>query len=138
MVKATFALTPAAPLAPQQRPIALADVTEGDGAEAWLRVPSEVHPAKPGAEVLVDGHALAPGGRSVGVLDVGLAVGAWQRTLCVWRPAVHRRRSDGAPTRSLGAHALTPRRTLRRHLSGHPTGRAAQPARAGPRARWVA
>ncbi|MBK6532195.1 MAG: DUF2169 domain-containing protein [Deltaproteobacteria bacterium] len=84
MVKATFALTPAAPLAPQQRPIALADVTEGDGAEAWLRVPSEVHPAKPGAEVLVDGHALAPGGRSVGVLDVGLAVGAWQRTLRVF------------------------------------------------------
>ncbi len=84
MVKATFALTPAATLVAQQRPIALADVTEGEGAEAWLRVPSEVHPAKPGAEVLVDGHAVAPGGRAVGVLDVGLAVGAWRRTLRVF------------------------------------------------------
>jgi len=84
MVKATFALTPAAPLVAQQRPIALADVTEGEGAEAWLRVPSEVHPAQPGAEVLVDGHAVAPGGRAVGVLDVGVSVGAWRRALRVF------------------------------------------------------
>nr|MBK7069178.1 hypothetical protein [Deltaproteobacteria bacterium] len=39
IVKATFALTPAAALAAAQRPVALADVTAGEGAGAWLRAP---------------------------------------------------------------------------------------------------
>lgn len=84
IVKATFALTPAAALAAAQRPVALADVTAGEGAGAWLRIPSEVHPAKPSTEVLLEGYAVAPGGRAVGALDVGVVVGAWRRTLRVF------------------------------------------------------
>ena len=84
IVQATFALTPSAPLVSAQRPIALADVIAGEGAGAWLRVPSAVHPAKPATEVLLDAHAVAPGGRAVGALDVALGVGAWRRSLRVW------------------------------------------------------
>lgn len=83
VVKATFALTPEAPLTEAQRPVVLADETVGEGPGAWLRVPSEAHPAKPATDVLVEGEAVAPRGRAVPELDVVVAVGALRREVRV-------------------------------------------------------
>lgn len=83
VVQATFALTPDAPLADVQRPIALVDEMVGEGAAARPRTPSVVHPAKPYCEVLLDGEAVAPWGRAVTALDVGIAVASWRRVIRV-------------------------------------------------------
>jgi len=83
IVKATFALTPDAPLAAAQAPVGMVDERVGEGASAWLRRPSELHPAKARCEVLLEGEAVAPRGRSVGSLDVTLSVGPWRRALRV-------------------------------------------------------
>lgn len=74
IVKATFALTEAAPLVEAQRPIVMVDEGVGEGASAWLRRPSELHPPKPATDVLVEGVAVAPGGRAARELDVLVAV----------------------------------------------------------------
>lgn len=79
LVKATFALTPDAPLAPAQRPVQLSEARVGEGALSWLRLPSEAHPPKPGCELLIEGDVVAPGGTPVTVLDAGVAVGAFER-----------------------------------------------------------
>lgn len=83
IVKATFALSPEAPLTREQRPVTLADEVVGEGARAWLRRPAEVHPPKPACEVLVEGDAVAPGGRAVPWVDASVVVGAWRRVVSV-------------------------------------------------------
>ncbi len=83
MVKATFALTDAAPFAEEQRPIAMADEWVGEGESAWLLRPSELHPAKPATDVMLEGVATAPHGRAVRELDVAVVVGPLRRALRV-------------------------------------------------------
>jgi len=63
--KATFVLeAPEAWLAPEQEPIREADVF-GDDPPGTLRCPSDLAPAKARADVVLVGHAYAPGaGRS--------------------------------------------------------------------------
>ncbi|MCA9697715.1 MAG: DUF2169 domain-containing protein [Myxococcales bacterium] len=88
VVKATFGL-PEQPgaqpqLAGEQQPIVLADEYWGDPSASSLRYPSEVHLAKPGADVILVGHAHAPGGQAVTVLDVTVGVAEQSRTLRVY------------------------------------------------------
>lgn len=86
VVQATFALTPAAPLLPEQRPVDLADVCEGDGDARWVRRPGVVHLPRRRTDVLVDGEAVAPGGRAVTVLDAAVEVGPLLRAMRVYGP----------------------------------------------------
>lgn len=83
LVKVTFALTADAPLLDAQRPIVLVDEWEGEGDAAWLRRASEVHPPKAATDVMVEGDAVAPNGRAVTELDVGVTVGGLRRALTV-------------------------------------------------------
>ena len=72
--KATFALRPGqSPLAPTQQPVATADVL-AEGSRA-LHVASDLVPLKKQPEVLLTGHAFAPGGQRVPSFVARLAVG---------------------------------------------------------------
>jgi len=81
VVKGTFALDAPLdaagepPLAPEQVPVTLAPEHCGDPATSSFRVASDVHLLKPATDVLLVGHAHAPGGRPTTWMDVALAVG---------------------------------------------------------------
>lgn len=83
LVKVTFALTADAPLVAAQRPIALTEEWVGEGPAAWLRRASEVHPPKLATDVLLEGDAVAPHGRAVSELEVGVTVGLLRRVIAV-------------------------------------------------------
>jgi hypothetical protein len=75
VIKATFELGATPRLAEAQRPIVLADEYWGDPTASSLRYPGEAHLAKPGADVILNGHARAPRDQSVTELDVAVCVG---------------------------------------------------------------
>jgi hypothetical protein len=75
VVKATFELAELPRIAEQQQPVTMVDEYSGDPAGSSLRYPSEVHLAKPGADVIVIADACAPRGQSVVELDVAVRVG---------------------------------------------------------------
>ena len=60
-------------VAEAQTPFVYADEHHGDPGTTAIRYESDFAPSKPRAEVLVDAEALAPSGREVTTLDVGLA-----------------------------------------------------------------
>ncbi|MCA9786636.1 MAG: DUF2169 domain-containing protein, partial [Candidatus Cloacimonetes bacterium] len=74
VIAATFTLDERPAIAIEQRPIALADVYEGDPTASSLRYPTAVHLAKPGTDVCLLGDACAPGERPIPELDVALGV----------------------------------------------------------------
>ncbi|MCU0634523.1 MAG: DUF2169 domain-containing protein [Gemmatimonadaceae bacterium] len=74
-IKGTFTLSPTPRLADVQRPVAIEPVHAGDPATSSMLVPIEVGLAKPGTDVLLHGHAVAPDGRPVPRMDVALEVG---------------------------------------------------------------
>ena len=78
--RATFALRPGqSPLAPTQQPVATADVyTEGSRA---LQAASDLVPLKKQPEVLLTGHAFAPGGQRVPSFVARMAVGEIDKAL---------------------------------------------------------
>ena len=89
VVKGTFALgglaewgelVPAA----EQLPVAPAPEYHGDPAASSIRVPSDLGLVKPGTDVLLVGHAHAPGRRPAPYVDVALAVGPVHRQLRVF------------------------------------------------------
>lgn len=89
VVQATFALFPdlagrAPPLAPLQRPIALAGEHTGEPGRSSLRREPETAWFKPGTDLVLLGHAQAPGGEPVTQLDAGLRVGATQKIVRVF------------------------------------------------------
>lgn len=86
VVQAAFALTPDAPLLREQPPVDLADVREGEGDDAWVRRPGVVHLPRRRTDVLVDGEAVAPGGRAVTALDAAVEVGPLRRAMRVFGP----------------------------------------------------
>jgi hypothetical protein len=94
-VKATITLLPSLSLAPEQTPLAMADEYYGDPAASSLRVASEMHIGKPGTDVLLVGHAYAPGGRSVARMKVSLSVAERRKEIVV---SGDRTWSDGKPT----------------------------------------
>jgi hypothetical protein len=72
-------LTPAA----EQLPVAFADVPFGDAALSSTRYEADIAPVKPGADVIVNGSAHAPGGRAAAEFQVGLQAGPIRKVLTV-------------------------------------------------------
>ena len=85
VIKATFAIDPAAGvrLADEQDEIALVDEPWGDPLASSIRVASEMTLVKPATDVLLRGHAYAPGGEAKQV-DVTLRVGPIEKTVRVF------------------------------------------------------
>lgn len=84
-VKATFdLLANAAGIAAKQQPLITQDTYRGEPGESSLKYPLEVHPEKPGTDVIVAGEACAPEGRMVTELNVGLSVAGRVRVLKVF------------------------------------------------------
>ncbi len=101
IVKGTFDVTPAGvKLAEAQLPIVPADEHYGDPAASSVKVPSDVSLIKPAADVLLIGHAYAPGGKAAHI-DVSMRVGGMSRVL---RVTGNRKWSSGL----LGAKASDP------------------------------
>ncbi|WP_437719059.1 DUF2169 domain-containing protein [Sorangium sp. So ce448] len=74
--RATFVLRPGeAVLAEEQQPLAAAERPYPDGASLGLYAPADLVPMKPRADVLLVGHAFAPGRQPVRSLIARLAVG---------------------------------------------------------------
>ncbi len=73
--KATFRLEPGqSTLAPRQDPVIDADEFWDDSEKRSLRFANEVVPTKPRAEVLLVGHAFAPGGQAVRSLTTRMII----------------------------------------------------------------
>lgn len=84
VVKATFRLSPDAQPAEEQVPVTLADTYHGKPGASSIRAASDLGPPKPGADVLLFGHARAPQGRATTRVDVTLQVGALRRSVAVF------------------------------------------------------
>lgn len=83
-VKATFEIRDGVcVLADEQEPVCLADEYVGEPGQSSLLYENELVFKKPGTDVLVNGHAYAPGGRPTTSVDVGIRVGPVQKTLRV-------------------------------------------------------
>ncbi len=74
IVKATFGLDPEVFVAPVQKPIVLADEYWGEPGQSSIKYASEVHPSKPGTDVVAIGEACAPDEKPVTEMGVGLSV----------------------------------------------------------------
>lgn len=82
-VKGTFSLVGKTIPADEQLPLVLADEFRGEPAETGLKAGSDVSLLKPGTDVLLDGHAYAPGGKAVEQVDVSLSIGPVRKTVRV-------------------------------------------------------
>jgi hypothetical protein len=90
IVKATFALRQAGvELAAEQLPVVLVDEYWGNPQTSSLKTASEVTLLKPSTDVILQGHAYAPGGRAKEV-DVTLKVGNLEKTIRVFGNRVWR------------------------------------------------
>jgi len=89
IVKATFELPPgggALVLAPEPRTrgVRFADVPWGKPEISSVLYPADLCLRKPGTDVIVVARAYAPGGKSVPSFDVGVRVGALQKTVRIF------------------------------------------------------
>lgn len=92
-VKGTFDLQGRLLPADQQVPLTISDQYFAEPLETSLKAPSDLTLGKPGTDVLLLGHALAPAGVKVQRMDVSLAVGPVKKTVRVfgkrtWRKAL--------------------------------------------------
>jgi hypothetical protein len=92
-VKGTFTLGRRPAPAEKQEPVLLKDEYWDDPATSGLRWAGEVHLTKPGTDVVLNGHARAPGGKAVTRLDVTLRVGDRSKAIRVhgdrvWKPGM--------------------------------------------------
>ena len=106
MVKATFNLGKALTLADEQTPPFATDVYWAEPGQSSIKYASDIHIGKPATDIVMLGHACAPGQQEVTVLDVELAVGAVNKTVRVFGD---RHWNDGRIT------APAPRRASTRH-----------------------
>jgi len=83
-VKATFTLLPSVTLAAEQIPLCMEDEHVGDPASSSLRYASEMLLPKPGADVILNGHAYVPDGERAGVIDTRLSIGEVSKTVRVF------------------------------------------------------
>jgi hypothetical protein len=93
VVSAAFVAAPGEPLRLADEPVAVADndVFYGDPTSSSVRYEGETAWEKPFVDVIVNGHAVAPGGQKVGKLLVDVRVGDVHKQLLVngdrqWRP----------------------------------------------------
>ena len=96
VVKGTFALDANLAVAAEQIPVALEEQYYGEPGSSSIRVPSDIGLAKPGTDVLLVGHAYAPGGRPVAGMDVAVTVGQVRKTVRVTGNRVWRADAAGA------------------------------------------
>ncbi|MBV9122841.1 MAG: DUF2169 domain-containing protein [Planctomycetes bacterium] len=84
-VKATFLVRPdgTTEIAPEQVPVTLVPQYRGDPAASSLLYDSDVYHTKPTTEVLLNGHAYAPGDKPATQVDVTMKVGPIKKTLRV-------------------------------------------------------
>jgi hypothetical protein len=75
IVKGTFDLGHGGVPAEEQLPIAMKDEHFADPAASSIKVPADIGLVKPGTDVLLIGHAYAPGGWPAYYVDVSLQVG---------------------------------------------------------------
>ncbi len=80
-VKATFTLSPMVSLSAEQVPLCLEDKYLGDPASSSLLYASEMLLPKPGSDVILNGHAYAPEGQQVSVIDTYLSIGNASKTV---------------------------------------------------------
>lgn len=83
-VKATFSILPEVAIAKEQVPLILEDQYLGDPLTTSLKYASEMLMPKPGADLVLNGHAYAPNGQKTGVVDTLLSVGQLSKTLRVF------------------------------------------------------
>jgi hypothetical protein len=82
--KGTFDIAPAPALSAEQAPCELADVHSGEPGLSSLICAGEMHLPKPGTDVVLVGHAHAPGGRPVESFDVRVRVGPLEKVVRVF------------------------------------------------------
>lgn len=90
VLKATFTVGEFLGLAEEQVPITMAQQHYGEPGMTSIRVPSDVSLMKPGTDVLLVGHAYAPGGRPATEMDVSLKVGPVRKEVRVFGDRVWR------------------------------------------------
>jgi len=84
VVKQTFELSRGVPRpAEEQVPVTLADTFHGEPGESSVEFENDFAPVKPGTDVVLVGHAYAPGGRTK-EMDVELRVGPVGKTVRVF------------------------------------------------------
>lgn len=84
MIKATFSIGSTLSVAPEQTPVATADVYWGKPLTSSLKQASEFHLIKPTTDIIMVGAACAPDQTPVRTLDVTLSVGKYQKTVKVF------------------------------------------------------
>ncbi|UCG12232.1 MAG: DUF2169 domain-containing protein, partial [Deltaproteobacteria bacterium] len=84
--KGTFEIRPGEPavIAPEQIPITFGDEFYDEKQGGCVKFESDIAPFKPRADIVLVGHAHAPGGASVLALDVSLRVGQVRKTIRVF------------------------------------------------------
>ncbi|XXT25194.1 DUF2169 domain-containing protein [Sorangium sp. So ce429] len=84
-VKGTFAIRPDGTVEPaaEQAPVHAIPEYWGEPGQSSLRYEADLTPPKPGTDVLLHGHAYAPGDRPVPQIDVSLEIGPLRKTLRV-------------------------------------------------------
>jgi hypothetical protein len=95
MIKGTCTLRPGIALAEEQVPVIIADEYLGEPALSSLKIASDYHIGKPGTDVLLVGHAWAPGGQAVTESTVTVTVAERSKTIRVIGDRVWR---NGRPT----------------------------------------
>jgi hypothetical protein len=85
VVKGTFVIGEQVVLAAKQLPVEAADKYYGDPGASSVRVPGDLGLIKPGTDVMLAGHAYAPGGQPVKQMEITLSVGAAiRKTVHAW------------------------------------------------------
>ncbi len=97
IVKASFTDTSEWVLADEPLPVWKADEYYAEPDSSSLRYPSEIHLGKMATDVLVEGEAWAPEGRSVTQQSVSVAVGQVNQTMTVWGDRVWEQGRISAP-----------------------------------------
>ncbi|TIM32614.1 MAG: DUF2169 domain-containing protein [Mesorhizobium sp.] len=83
--------------AKEQLPVTLGDVPFGNPALSSTRYEADIAPAKPAAEVIVNGTAYAPKGKAVREMQVGLSIGSVRKVLNVAGDRIYDAGSYSAP-----------------------------------------
>ena len=96
-VRATFEVRPDGTLkrAQEQLPVARAASYLGEPGRSSLKYDSDLILTKGCVDLLVHGHAYAPGGRPVEMVDVGVRCGKWAKSLRVHGERVWRHATSG-------------------------------------------